>query len=199
MLIIFDMGNVVSRSVDVLPPLSEKVGISEERLRHTCRDDFFGLTTGSITTDRFWELFSEHLGVDVPENYLATLFTPELDQDVAHLVEELRKIGHRVVCGTNTIDSHYRIHQQRGDYRVFDTVYASHLMGCAKPDAPFFDHILEAEREEWHQKDRVLFVDDLAENVEGALSAGLNAHLFTGIDGLLSFFAENGIAVPRRT
>ena len=79
------------------------------------------------------------------EDYISTCFRPENDERMASLVLEIRDCGHRVVCGTNTLDSHYRLLRDRGDFRIFDAVYASHLMGCAKPEAEFYRFILSAE------------------------------------------------------
>jgi hypothetical protein len=48
-----------------------------------------------------------------------------------------------VVAGTNTLDVHYRIHAELGDYEAFAHTYASHLIHVAKPDPAFYRHILD--------------------------------------------------------
>ena len=47
--------------------------------------------------------------------------------------------------GTNTIQSHWENHTERGDYAFFDKTYASNKINCAKPNPHFFELILEAE------------------------------------------------------
>ena len=192
MLFIFDMGNVVSTSVDILPPLSARLGVPIEELRRVCADDFFGLTTGIISTESFWETFKERFGVAVQEEYLSSLFTPLLDREMTRLLENLKSQGFRLVCGTNTIESHYRIHRERGDYDYFDFVYASHLMGTAKPDPRFYRAILEGEGY-LDKAGSALFVDDLEQNVQAARSAGLEAHIYSGVDSLCRCLGRYGI------
>ena len=63
-----------------------------------------------------------------------------------------------------------------GDYGVFDAVYASHIMGLAKPDPAFYTYILEQED---CTADRAVFVDDLAANIEAARSLGIHSLLFS--------------------
>jgi FMN phosphatase YigB (HAD superfamily) len=89
--------------------------------------------------------------------------------------------GTRVVAGTNTIAPHYDIHLRRGDYDIFDIVYASHLMGLAKPDPAFYTCILEHES---CSADRAVFIDDFPENVEAARALGIGSLLFTGAEQL---------------
>ena len=192
MLFIFDMGNVVCTSVDILPGLSKRLGISIEVLRRECADDFFGLTTGAITTEAFWRIFEERFEVTAAEDYLATLFTPRLEPSMAALLQLLKRQGCRCVCGTNTIESHFRIHQERGDYQLFDEIYASHRMGAAKPDPRFFQLILAAEGR-GERPESVLFIDDLEENVAAARNLGLGAHRFTGPGPLCGLLSGYGI------
>lgn len=195
MLFIFDMGNVVSTSVDILPDLSARLDVPVEELRRVCADDFFGLTTGAISTEKFWETFRDYFSIAADEEYLATLFSPRLDHNVTRVLESIRRQGFRLVCGTNTIESHYRVHQGRGDYGYFDYVYASHLMGTAKPDLRFYYAILEAEGYSG-TPEKALFVDDLEQNVLAARGAGLVAHRFTGVAHLCRFLNRYGVECP---
>jgi putative hydrolase of the HAD superfamily len=89
--------------------------------------------------------------------------------------------GSRVVVGTNTVESHYRIHQAKGHYDLFDAVYASCRMGLAKPDPEFYRFILEREN---RGAERSVFVDDREDNVEAAARLGITALLFQGADDL---------------
>lgn len=54
----------------------------------------------------------------------------------------------------------------------FDKVFASHQMGMRKPELEAFHHIA---REIGADPAAILFFDDLLENVEGAIAAGLQA------------------------
>lgn len=63
----------------------------------------------------------------------------------------------------------------------FEHVVASHHLGVRKPDRSFYERFCARIRAD---PAGVLFIDDREENVEGALAAGLPAHLFTDADDL---------------
>lgn len=190
---IFDMGNVLSLNVDVLPPIAERLGLTAEEIVGFAGDDFDELLTGSITADEMWDRFNAHFGTDVREDLLITLFHPVIDQRVERLILDLKAGGHRVVCGTNSFEKHYLYHLERGEYAVFDRVYASHIMKVAKPAAAFFRRILAEEG--WQAAD-TYFVDDRAANVAAARNLGMHAHLYESYEGLRAWL-DGKLPAPR--
>ena len=66
-------------------------------------------------------------------------------------------------------------------YEGFHAVYASHIIGQAKPDAEFWTEILAAEKV---SPERTFFVDDMEANIEAARKLGITSWLFTGADEL---------------
>jgi len=190
MLFIFDMGNVVTQNVDVIPEISDKLKIPENEIRKYCGDDFRDLSIGFVSTEQFWIDFSAYFNIPIHEDYLYTCFHPVIDPEMAGLLLKIRDRQHRVVCGTNTLDSHYRHHLENDFYQVFDKVYASHMMGVAKPDPDFYSYIL---REEACMPSEAVFVDDLIENVVAARNEGIRAFQFFSIKRLLQDFNDSGI------
>ncbi len=75
---------------------------------------------------------------------------------------------------------------------LFDQVVASHHLGVRKPDRAFFERLCRALGTGAH---RVLLVDDRAENVAGARSAGLATHLFQGAGDLRERLRREGLPV----
>ena len=76
---------------------------------------------------------------------------------------------------------------------VFDTSCYSYDLGVAKPDPAFF---VEAARLIGADPSTVLFIDDSARNVEGALAAGLEAAVWDverGHDDLVGLLAGYGV------
>lgn len=187
MLYIFDMGNVVSHHVDVLPEMSMRLRISEARILDYCGRDFSRLSTGSISTEEFWRDFSDFFDISIEEDLLRSCFHPEIDPNMVGLIEELKATGHRLVCGTNTLESHYRYHLNRGDYNIFDLVYSSHIIGVMKPDPDFFRYILQAEH---NPPENSIFIDDLEDNIRSAASLGIHAIRFTSFEELLKALSE---------
>jgi putative hydrolase of the HAD superfamily len=175
MLYIFDVGGVVSLNTDISPRIAERLGLAGTKIHELARGEFDQLVRGQITVQQFWARVSALTGRTIEEDLWTTFFRPVPNAPVVALVNELRR-GHRVVAGTNTITPHYRIHEEGGDYAIFDAVYASHRMHLAKPDPDFYLHILEREGCRPRQ---AVFVDDMEANVEAARSVGIHAFLFT--------------------
>ncbi len=181
-LYIFDMGGVVSTNTNVLPHIARHLGldVKETDLYSLADGDLVELMRGLITEGEFWRRFSRRAGRPVEEDLFRRFFHPRPVAGMAELVAELREEA-RVVVGTNTIEPHYRVHAERGDYGPFDRVYASHRMGLAKPDPAFYLHILN---HEGCAPGEAAFVDDLSANVEAAARLGIAAFLFTDVETL---------------
>jgi putative hydrolase of the HAD superfamily len=143
--------------------------------------DVASLMRGDLSSEQFWERFQRRTGCVVQGNPWYDYFHPVLNTGVLRIIADLRSAGNRVVCGTNSLDAHYRRHEERDDYNCFDRVYASNLMGIIKPSPEFWQYIL---REEKARPEETFFVDDLEENIAAAKKIGIMAHLFTDACGL---------------
>ncbi len=188
MLFIFDMGGVVTNTF-LLTQLYNKLNITTEDFFKLCasgQEDIWNLfQTGKINPQQFWTQFNERVAASKDEKYskvpvvetdlFRLYFHPSKNLETVSLIQQLKK-KHRVVCGTNTIDSHWENHMERGDYAFFNQTYASNKIGCAKPDPHFFELILEAEQT---APEDAFFTDDRADNVAVAASLGIHAELFT--------------------
>ena len=179
-LYIFDMGGVVVRNFDVFPLIYEFLQVSREKFGSLSEDKFGLVSDGNLSETEFWRFFSKNYGSEVKPDLFKIYFQPEVKPEVIAKISELKKQA-RVVCGTNTIDSHYRCHLERGDYDIFDQVYASNKIGISKPNPDFFNYILE--REKVHPT-ACCFIDDSMENISTAKALGLKTVLFTGSEVL---------------
>lgn len=219
-LFIFDMGGVAAGNVHCLPAMSAALGLSPREFIAAAaaadpseapspynRGDILAVQKGTLDQDTFWlrlegraaRFFPDRAvrvprrGDGRPEDLWATFFKPVRDEGTLRVIEELSAAGGRVVCGTNTLSSHYDIHDARGDYRPFARVYASHLMGRVKPDPDFWRLILESEGIEPAD---AFFTDDGEENAAAAAALGLAVHRFVDAAGLRRALVELG-ALPR--
>ena len=187
MLYIFDMGGVVTTTCAVDKELEEILGIKSSEFHSICAgknkdEDLMALCSdGKISCAEFWKLFSERSGIKVETDWWRLLFHPELNEGTVGIIRALKKAGHRVVCGTNTIDSHWRNHVERGDYSYFDQTYSSCFMGVSKPDPMFWKLILKAEKT---LPSDAVFIDDRKENCLAAASLGIKAFQFTTAEDL---------------
>ena len=190
MLFIFDMGGVVTNTFE-MDSLYSSLGIHKTEFFELCRsenkeeDIWHLLQTGKISVNEFWTMFNQKTnGTKIPQvksDLFRLYFHPILNTEIAKLISDLR-IKNRVICGTNTIQSHWENHLERGDYALFDQTYASNKIGLAKPDPEFFKTILTAEG---GHAENTFFVDDRIENVEAAKSIGINAVQFTTAKALI--------------
>lgn len=210
------MGGVVSGNVQTIPAMASRLKIGIEDFFRFCsvpdgtpRANLYdygllaAIQSGAINSSAFWDFFRKNAEALMPSDYAAsahiavmtrsenlweTCFKPEPMSGTIDVIGRLKKKGHRVVCGTNTLDVHYAIHKAAGDYKVFDEVYASHFMGVIKPHREFWGKILELEKTD---PDSAVFIDDNKPNVDGAIAAGIaKSVLFTSAESLERGFAE---------
>jgi len=179
-LYIFDMGGVVSTDGDVLARISDYLNISGEEFISLAAESEVELSEGLITVQEFWRIFSRASGREIKEELFGKFFDPRLNEGTVTIIKNLKQES-RVVCGTNTIEPHYLKRVERGDYQLFDELYASHIMGIAKPKTAFFEYIL---RKEQIEAGEAIFIDDDPANVESAAELGLEAILFRDADAL---------------
>ena len=198
MLFIFDMGGVVTNTAELLPRVLQILKMERSEFLALCGcpennssptdpmtrvsydkhsiDLLTMCSDGMITTRQFWVEFSRRSGVPVQTDWWQHLFHPVLKEDTVALIKKLKAAGHRVVCGTNTIDGHYRNHVERGDYSYFDQTYASNFMGVSKPNPEFWKIILTAENED---PENTVFIDDRKKNCDAASALGIKSFVFT--------------------
>jgi putative hydrolase of the HAD superfamily len=120
----------------------------------------------------------------------------DVDAGMVAAVSDLRRQGFRCGLATNQ-------QSLRGGYmrrclnfaQAFDEQFYSWELGFAKPDAGYFQAIIEGVQV---SPDRVLFLDDREDNVNGARSVGLVAELFPrdgGVAALRPILARQGITL----
>lgn len=175
-LIIFDVGGVVYDRTNIGPAIARDFNISYRKfLEYANISGIQGLQKGFISEEKFITVFAYLLHRKIPTNLWTVYFHPQPMMKTLQMIENL-KTRFRVVAGTNTIQPHYNVHSQRGDYLVFPKVYASHEIHYSKPDREFYEFILQAEG---FTPEETVFIDDAHKNVEGAKHLGIHSILFT--------------------
>lgn len=178
------------RSFRRQPPLAFPAGTPEAALtelekgwwRNLVEAVFTGLGPFSRFDQFFDEIFERFRGREFWRIY----------DDVAPALTELKRRGFRLGVISNFDSRLYDVMRECGLDHFFDSVHISTRVGAAKPDPAIFQaalnyHAVEARRA-WHVG------DSLREDVEGAVTAGVNAILLDRDDR----FAENAPA-PRIT
>ncbi len=139
---------------------------------------------GTIDSERFFELVA-----DASEGVYAAADVRRISDawligeypGISHMFDALESLGIDTAVLSNTNDGHWarQFPQTRGGLE-FPTLarvrhrFASHLLGVEKPDLRAYRHVGRAVG---YAADRVLYFDDLLENVEGARAVGWTAEL----------------------
>ncbi len=87
-----------------------------------------------------------------------------------------------LLSNTNIIHYNYFYPQCKELFSLFDNTFLSYQIGMRKPDIEIYNYVCD---EMNYKKNETLFVDDSLININGSISAGLNAIHFTD-DILLS-------------
>lgn len=205
LLFVFDMDDVLY-SYDWrrrMAALSRVTGLSLEELRRRwwntggeMRAEAGAWTSG----DAYLAAATAAIGVDIDaDEWIAVrreAMTPR--RDVLAVVERAAELGRVSLLTNNGILVHERLAELAPELvPIFGAEHlrASASYGARKPDPAVFRAMLAA-----YDADPadVFFADDLAENVAGAASVGITAHLYRNADDLraaVEHFAAERIAV----
>lgn len=177
-LLIVGMGGVMVQGTDVVPRIAEHLAFAPDTVyEFSLMAGIAELGKGLVTQREFWHRFRQCSGCEAQADLWEACFAPVRRPEMYTLIDILRQ-HHRVVAGTNTVAVHYDIHWQRGDYDVFDTVYASHQMHTTKPEQVFFRAILAKEQV---SAAKTILIDDKRANVIAACELGIHAVHFRSV------------------
>ena len=181
--IVLDLGNVVFEWS------SEPIGEVRATLKSIMKSDIYAqYETGQISTeDQFYETVGQQLGVDA--THIRTTFqnaraSLQVNGQLVELIRELKQTTEITVYALSNIpqsDIEYLQREHPSAMDIFDQVFASGFVGLRKPDLGFFKMVTEKSR---LLPERMIFVDDKAENVDAARKVGFCGIRFEGTDAL---------------
>jgi putative hydrolase of the HAD superfamily len=183
---LLDLGNVILQ-VDFGPFLEwlvQKAGpANESRARSflsssLCFEFEFGSVNRQEFTRRLGELYGARISVAEVEEMFCAIF-PGPVEGMKEAVEERAAAG-PIYALSNTNEIH--LEWVRRHYPVvekFTKLYASHEIHMRKPYPGIYRAVAD---DIGVAPEELVFFDDVAANVQGAIRAGLEAHLFTGVE-----------------
>lgn len=191
MIFMFDMGGVIANSSS-MQSICKELDIDENSYRlfqldSKGRNTYQQLSVGEITVEYYWKNFSTNSKKEIKTDFFNSFYNPTINKELLLMLKKIKEKNYRIVCGTNTIKSHFDEHHRLGNYDVFDFVYSSHLMGVKKPNIEFFKKVMKAEKV---LAQNIFFVDDNQENIEVAKKLGMNSHLFISNENLINTLNE---------
>ena len=150
--------------------------LEELRSRWTVDEAYKRHERGEIDESAYYMSLRRSLGIDVSDAEFAAGWGAIFVGEIAETVDLLQGIKGRVpmYAFSNTNIEHQRVWSQRFEtaLTLFDKVFVSCELGVRKPEREAFARI---SREIGVPLERILFLDDTLENVEGARAAGLQA------------------------
>jgi len=179
--IVFDFGNVLaSPDKDYMVRfLSKTFQIEEGEFDSVNKEKHQAMKNGESETG-FWIQYGKRKGIALDENW-DEQFHAEVkaslcaNEDVYELVEELKKKELKVGLLSNITESLAKKIRPHGLYDPFDPCLLSCELGIEKPDPKIYQMLLD---EIELPAEQIVFVDDLAENIEAAKKMGIDGITF---------------------
>ena len=203
--ILFDLGNVLvpvrpdtafRRLLPHLPPDRAALLARDRpaflRLFDGPKD---ALETGKIDFPEFCRRMSFILGVFLPIDEFRSIWCSmfSMDSEMIALGERL-STRYRTWLASNTSRVHYESIRERFPRVLFYRDAAlSFELGVMKPDPEYY---ARAVKKFGIDPRAAVFIDDLSENVDGAIRSGLHGITFTGRLQLVRELAELGVQLP---
>ncbi|HTX17284.1 MAG TPA: HAD family phosphatase [Bacteroidota bacterium] len=184
--VLFDLGNVLVRiDFDAFP---RALGLDPAQTRPDSRTVVGKLSaryeTGTISTDEFFGQLSELLGGRFGRDELESAWNAiigEENEEMVPIVDEVRQ-EHTIALISNTSPIHLiRSEETMPVLRRFSKRYLSYEVGAAKPSVAMYRHVVE---DLGVDPSAVVLIDDVRENVDGAIRCGLVGILFRDVIGL---------------
>lgn len=179
--ILLDLGGVVL-GIDVAQVFrtwATRAGVETKHFEHHwVMDEAYELhEIGAIDFAEYVRRQGQHFGIDMPlsdwqEGWNA-IWTKPYAKVVALLPELAQRYDLFAFSNTNAVHAESFYSRYPEALAHFHKMFLSHEVGVRKPHSAAFIHICEQINT---PPEEVLFIDDSAANIEGALAAGLDAH-----------------------
>jgi epoxide hydrolase-like predicted phosphatase len=185
--VIFDFGGVLMKTVDYQPrhAWDDRLGLPRGSVERAVHNDSSWLQaqTGNISPAAYWADVAARLGLSAADTrQLAVDFYSgdRLDAEIVAYIHNLRARGHRVALLSNDSLELLPKLERLEIAGLFDPLVVSAQIGVLKPEAAAYQTVL-ARLDAPPQA--AVFIDDRADNIEGARRVGLRTvHYRPGMD-----------------
>jgi putative hydrolase of the HAD superfamily len=190
--VVFDYGEVISRtpSPEVRERLEKLAGVDPEAFWASYGRHRGALDGGSMTVVEYWQTVAAETGAAWPFTLIHELWTIDYpswlvpEPGTIEIIQALKAGGTRLAILSNAgfdFASPLR-HSPVGS--LFDSIFVSAEMNDLKPNASIYRSVLD---ELGITPADMVFIDNKAENVQGAQELGITGHVFTSPGELESF------------
>src|SRR6266404_576683 len=163
--------------------------------RLSSRDEIFRRhETGAISDAEFFASLRARLGIGISDAQLLegwnAIFAGEMPGIAPLLARAAKRLPLYAFSNTNAPHVEHFSAAYAEVLGHFRKMFLSSSIGLRKPDAAAYDHVVQAIGV---PASRIVFFDDLAENIEGARACGLTAVHVTSPDDVAHALAALGI------
>jgi putative hydrolase of the HAD superfamily len=178
--VLFDLGNVIGY-ID-FSAFWRDLGFLRAEEIGPFRDGYTSLTlqyeTGYISTDAYLNGLRTVFNNKFTIIQLEQAFSCIIQQPVEGMTDIVKRIStiHRTALVSNTNEIHYKLSLTKFEgLKIFQKHYLSYQLHMMKPARGFYDAII---KDQGILPSKMLFIDDIAENVKAAKSAGMQVIRF---------------------
>jgi putative hydrolase of the HAD superfamily len=176
--VIFDWGGVLMRTEDHSPRMAwdQRLGLEPGTVEQVVHGHqaWRDIQLGKIASEQYWETIARELELspDVVHSFRSEFYSGDrLDMRLVETIRDLRARGVRIgLLSNNTLALLDEI-EMLGIRDIFDVIVISADIEVMKPDADAYHAILDLMVV---QPEQAAFIDDVAENVEGARAIGMH-------------------------
>ena len=195
--LLFDLGGVVM-AIDwelAFARWSADSGVPLARIRdrYHLGESYWRYERGEIGESEFYASLRETIGVELDDERMRAGWCAIFAGEIVETVALLRELEGRVAlyAFSNKNAAHQREWARYASALApFRRIFASHEMKARKPEREPFETIA---REIATPPERILFFDDLPENVAGARAAGLAAVQVTSPQDIVDALRRHGV------
>ena len=199
--VVFDYGEVISNvpTDQDRAQIIELAGVEPEGFWRAYWHHRDALDEWRISIREYWSRIQHDVGADWDSARLHSLWLADLrgwmriNPGVLDILLALQRGGTRMALLSNAgrdYASYFR-YGMLGDF--FERVFISGELGTLKPGEDIFRTLLSGLDV---TADRVLFIDNKKENIEGARALGIEGHVFTTVDELRAYLEGFAGAAP---
>ena len=191
--ILFDLGRVLMDIDFDAFPNALGLTTTEARVKFDQRliqENVRAYETGKMTTDEFVEALFEIFQRKFSRKKILEAFNGIIVEDNQEIIPFVEKVKqkYRIAVLSNTCASHWeKVMHVSALIKTFPDTFTSFHLGAMKPDSIVYEKVCASLNV---QPQEVLFIDDLKENVDGAIVAGMKGIIFTNTRQLESDFEK---------
>jgi putative hydrolase of the HAD superfamily len=197
--VVFDLGDVVLKHTNALAGLSalmasEPDGFTEAYFRHRPAYDRHS------DAGAFWTSIATSTGSNVPDAVLIEELVrvddigwSEVEPEIQQLISDIADSGTALAVLSNAPSSMGRLVEGAPWAAAFQRLFFSGDLGLLKPDREIYLHLLESLGAAAQD---VAFLDDRADNIAGAIAAGIHGFVFTDAAQARADLRSVGLSIP---